>query len=68
MEAIDADFQSRFRSDMGIILFLIKHSRPEIANVFRELTKCIDSATLLACKEMSSYQVCTLYSVILFEN
>lgn len=30
-----------------MLLFMIKHSRPDISNVVRELTKVLDKATLL---------------------
>ena len=52
LEAIEADMQSRYRSGVGMLLYLIKHSRPDIANVVRELSKCMDGATLAAYKEM----------------
>jgi hypothetical protein len=51
-EVVKADLQSRFRSVVSVILCLMKHSRPNIANVIRELAKIIDSATLAAYKEM----------------
>jgi hypothetical protein len=35
-----------------MLLYLIKHSHPDIVNVVRELSKCIDSATMGAYKEM----------------
>ena len=35
-----------------MLLFLIKHSRPDIANCTRELSKVLDGATLSAYKEM----------------
>jgi hypothetical protein len=37
---------------VGMLLYLIKHSHPDIANVVRELSKCMDSATMGAYKEM----------------
>jgi hypothetical protein len=37
---------------VGILLYLIKYSRPDIANLVRKLDKCIDGATLAAYKEM----------------
>jgi hypothetical protein len=54
-DEIDGDnamMQSRYRSDVGRLLYLIKHSCPDIANVVRELSKCMDSATMAAYKEM----------------
>jgi hypothetical protein len=44
--------QSRFRSGVGMLPYLIKHSRSDIVNVVRELDKCMDDATLAGCKEM----------------
>ena len=35
-----------------MLLNLINHSRPDIGNVVRELSKCMDVATLSAYKEM----------------
>jgi len=44
-EVIDAEKQSMYRSGVGMLLYLIKHSRPEICNAVRELTKVLDRAT-----------------------
>ena len=35
-----------------MLLYLVKHSRPDIANATRELSKCMDRATPAAFKEM----------------
>jgi hypothetical protein len=37
---------------VGMLLYLIKHSHPDIANVVRELSKCMDSTTKAAYKEI----------------
>jgi hypothetical protein len=37
---------------VGVLLYLIKYSRPDLANVVRELSKCMDGANLAAYKEM----------------
>jgi hypothetical protein len=37
--------QTLYRSGVGMLLYLVKHSRPDIANVVRELSKCMDGAT-----------------------
>jgi hypothetical protein len=37
---------------MVMLLYLIKYSRPDLANVVRESTKCMDGANLAAYKEM----------------
>jgi hypothetical protein len=44
--------QTIFRSGVGTLLQFVKHSRPDIANAVRELSKCMDSATEGAFKEM----------------
>jgi Reverse transcriptase (RNA-dependent DNA polymerase) len=38
--------QSKYRSGVGMLLFLVKHSRQDLANSVRELTKVLDGATL----------------------
>jgi hypothetical protein len=52
LEGIKADLQSKFRSGVGMLIYLIKHSRPNIATVVRELAKCMNGATLATYKEM----------------
>jgi hypothetical protein len=52
IDGVDEMMQSRYRSGVEMLLYLIKHSRPDIANVVRELSKCMDSATMAAYKEM----------------
>jgi hypothetical protein len=42
---ISADDQFKFRSIVGILLYLVKHSRPDISNAVRELSKVADGAT-----------------------
>ena len=41
---VDTGKQKLYRSGVGMLLFLVKHSRPDIANVTRELSKCSDGA------------------------
>ena len=43
--------QKIFRSGVGMLLFLVKHSRPDIANGVRELSKLMDGTTLAGMKE-----------------
>jgi hypothetical protein len=43
---------SRYRTGVGMLLYLIKHSRPDLCNAVRELTKCMDGANEAAYKEM----------------
>jgi len=51
-DKIDTEKHSRYRTGVGMLLFLLKHSRPDLANPVRELTKCLDGATQAAYKEM----------------
>jgi hypothetical protein len=51
-EQISAEDQKVYRSAVGSLLYLIKYSRPDIANTVRELSKCMDKATPAAFKEM----------------
>jgi hypothetical protein len=51
-ERISVSQQALFRSATGILLYLTKHSRPEIANSVRELSKVMDGATPGQFKEM----------------
>ena len=46
------DLQSRYRTGVGMAMFLIKHSRPDIMNATRELAKVLGKATTAAYKEM----------------
>jgi hypothetical protein len=41
-----------YRSGVGMLLYLVKHSRPDIANVVRELSKVLDGPTEAAMKEL----------------
>lgn len=49
---IDSEQQSVFRSGVGTLLYLTKHSRPDIVNAVRELSKTMDGATICQWKEM----------------
>jgi hypothetical protein len=44
--------QTKYRSGVGMLLYLVKHSRPDISNAVRELTKVLDGATLAHWKAM----------------
>lgn len=46
------ELQSRYRSGVGMLLYLIKFSRPDIANSVRELSKVLDCSTQASYKEM----------------
>ena len=49
---VDEELQKRFRSGVGMLLYLVKHSRPDIANATRELSKSMDGATMLGYLEL----------------
>jgi hypothetical protein len=51
-DAIDENLQSRYRSGVGMLLYLTKYSRPDLCNVVRELSKCMDKATMGTYLEM----------------
>jgi hypothetical protein len=42
---IDHLNQREFRSGVGMLLYLVKHSRPDLCNAARELSKVMDGAT-----------------------
>jgi hypothetical protein len=49
---VSSEDQVLYRSGVGMLLYLVKHSRPDIANVTRELSKVMDGATPAALKEL----------------
>jgi hypothetical protein len=42
---LEKDKQEKYRSGVGIILWLMKHSRPDVSNAIREASKVMDGAT-----------------------
>ena len=46
------DDQTMYRRGVGLLLYLIKFSRPDISNAVRELSKVMDGATLGNMKSM----------------
>ena len=46
------EVQKRFRSGVGTLLYLVKHSRPDISNSVREHAKVMDSANKYHYKEL----------------
>jgi hypothetical protein len=44
--------QKQFRMGVGILLYLVKHSRPDISNLVRELSNVADGATEAHFKEL----------------
>jgi hypothetical protein len=49
---IDKERHALYRTGVGSLLYCTKHSRPEIANAVRELSKCLSAPTEAAFKEM----------------
>ena len=43
---ISYDLQKRYRRVVGCLLYLIKHSKPELSNALHELSKCMDEANI----------------------
>jgi hypothetical protein len=60
VDKIDPDLQARYRSGVGMLLFLIKYLRPDLANIVRELLKCMDAASHAAYKEMLRVMKCVV--------
>jgi hypothetical protein len=51
-EQISIEDQKVYHSAVGSLLYLVKYSRPDIANTVHELSKCMNKATPAAFKEM----------------
>ena len=49
---VDERTQSMYRSGVGTLLYLTKHSRPDITNPVRELSKNMDGASMAHVTEM----------------
>jgi hypothetical protein len=45
MEVLDTDHQEKYRSEVEILPYLTKYLQPDIHNVMRESSKCMDGAT-----------------------
>ena len=41
-----------YRSGVGSLIYLVKHARPDIANIVRELAKCMSGASIAALTEL----------------
>ena len=52
MEVVDEITHSEYRTGVGMLLYLLKASRPDLSNAVRELSKVLDSPSKLAVKEM----------------
>ena len=51
-EYLTPEEQTEYRSGMGMLLYLLKHWRPDLSNSIRELTKVMDGATICHMKAM----------------
>ncbi|KAL7455675.1 hypothetical protein ACHAXS_000361 [Conticribra weissflogii] len=51
-EKIPSEKQKQYHSGNGMLLYLIMHLNPDIANVVRELSKDLQQANMAAYKEM----------------
>jgi len=51
-DLIDLELQKRYRSGVGMLLYLTKYTRSDLCNVVRELSKCVDGATMRTYIEM----------------
>ena len=49
---VDEKTQSMYMSGLGTLLYLTKHSRPDITNPVRELSKSMDGASMAHVTEM----------------
>jgi hypothetical protein len=49
---VSPEEHKEYRSRVGMLLYLVKHSRPDIANATRELSKLMDKPTPAAIKEL----------------
>ena len=49
---ISYDIQKRYRSGVGFLIYLAKHSRPELFDAVRELSKCMDEASMITNKAL----------------
>ena len=52
IEAVDKETQSMYRLGVGMLLYLVKHSQPDIANPTRELLKLMSMALEANWKEL----------------
>ena len=49
---LNVDQQKMYRSGVGMLLYLLKHSRPDLSNPIRELSRGMDLAGLVHLKEL----------------
>ena len=49
---VDPEEHREYRSGVGMLMYLVKHSRPDIANAARELSKLMDKPMPATMKEL----------------
>ena len=52
IDELNENQQTKYRSGVGMLLYLVKHSRPDLANATRELSKMMKQASLYNYKEL----------------
>ena len=58
-DKVNTEEHEIYRSGVGTLLYLTKHSRPDICNPVRELSKTMGAPAPAHLKEMYTHQVCT---------
>ena len=56
---VDEKTQSMYRSGVGTLLYLTKHSRPDITHPLRELSKSLDGASMAHVTEIQGDRFCS---------
>jgi hypothetical protein len=51
-EYLKKEEMKKYQSGVGSLLYLLKHSRPELSNPIRELLKCMNGANYNPMKEV----------------
>ena len=52
---IPYDLQKRYRSGVGSLIYLFKHSQTELSKAVCELSKCMDKANMSHYKDLLGY-------------
>jgi hypothetical protein len=55
LEVINDDLQRKYRSGVGMLLYLTKYTRPDISNIIRELSKCMNAASWGSYQELLKF-------------
>ena len=60
-DKVNAKDHEIYRSGVGTLQYLTKHSRPDISNPVRELSKTMDAPAPVHFKNVQAHQVCIVY-------